>query len=94
MHLKIYTMRRTVYEGETSRVTLPTEMGEVTILDHHEPYVTILQPGKLRYDVPTSVELPQSHEKSPVRHGENSLPIKGGFLEVREGNEVRILADE
>jgi F0F1-type ATP synthase epsilon subunit len=94
MHLKIYTMRRTVYEGDTSRVTLPTEVGEVTILDHHEPYVTILQPGSLRYDVPTSVELPQSHEKSPIRHGENKLEIKGGFLEVREGNEVRVLADE
>lgn len=87
-------MRRTVYEGETSRVTLPTEMGEVTVLDNHEPYVTILQPGFLRYDVPTSVELPQSHEKSAIRHGENKLEIKGGFLEVREHNEVRILADE
>lgn len=86
-------MRRTVYEGETSRVTLPTAVGEVTILDHHEPYVTILQPGSLRYEIPVSVELP-SGEKSPLRHGENALPIKGGFLEVREGNEVRILADE
>jgi F0F1-type ATP synthase epsilon subunit len=87
-------MRRTVYEGETSRVTLPTSVGEITILEHHEPYVTVLKPGNLRYDVPTSVELPQSHEKSTIRHGENSLPIKGGFLEVREKNEIRILADE
>lgn len=94
MKLKIYTMRRTVYEGETSRVTLPTSVGEVTILDNHEPYVTVLQPGRLRYDVPVSVQLPQSHEKSPVTHGENALSIKGGFMEVREGNELRILADE
>ncbi len=94
MHLKIYTIRKTIYEGETSRVTLPTAVGEVTILDHHEPYVTVLQPGSLRYEVPTSVELPQSHEKSPIKHGENALPIKGGFMEVRDDNEVRILADE
>ena len=94
MKLSIYTLRKTIYEGDTSRVTLPTAVGEVTILDHHEPYVTVLKPGSLRYEVPTSVELPQSHDKSPLVHGENVLPIKGGFLEVKEGNELRILADE
>lgn len=79
MQLKIYTMRRTVYEGEASRVTLPTEVGEVTVLDNHEPYVTILQHGKLRYE---------------AAGAEQNVAIKGGFLEVRENNEVRILADE
>lgn len=98
MYLKIYTMRRTVYEGETARVTLPTEVGEVTVLDHHEPYVTILKSGQLRFDVPVSHNLPAFEGKAEVKgaitHGENKLAIKGGFLEVREGNEVRILADE
>lgn len=93
MNLKIYTMRRTVYEGETARVTLPTKVGEVTILDHHEPYVTILEGGMLRYEVPVTAELP-SGEKGATRKEERTLPIKGGFLEVREGNELRILADE
>lgn len=93
MKLAIYTMRRTVYEGETTRVTLPTEVGEVTVLDHHEPYVTILAPGSLRYEAHVVTELP-SGEKSAVRKEERNLPIKGGFLEVREGNELRILADE
>ena len=86
-------MRRTVYEGDTTRVTLPTVVGEVTILDHHEPYVTILQSGGLRYDVPVSTDLPTG-EKSASRMEERQFSIKGGFMEVREGNEVRILADE
>lgn len=86
-------MRRTVYEGETTRVTLPTAVGEVTILDHHEPYVTILQPGNLRYEAHVTTDLP-SGEKSAMRKEERMLPIKGGFLEVREGNELRVLADE
>ena len=86
-------MRRTVYEGETTRATLPSAVGEVTILDNHEPYVTILQPGNLRYEAHVVSELP-SGEKSAVRKEERTMPIKGGFLEVREGNEVRILADE
>lgn len=86
MKLSVYTMRRTVYSGETSRVTVPTITGEVTILDHHIPYVTVLEPGLLRY-------------ATIVPHGagtiekEESLQVTGGFLEVRENNEVRILAD-
>ncbi len=94
MKLSIFTIRRTIYEGETTRVTLPTAVGEVTILDHHEPYVTILKSGNLRYEVPVRSELPQSGAKSASRMEEKNFPIKGGFLEVREGNEVRVLADE
>ncbi len=72
-------MRRTVYGGDAGRLTLPTSVGEITVLDNHEPYVTILSAGKLRYE---------------VAGAEAHLVIKGGFLEVREGNEVRVLADE
>ncbi len=86
MKLSVYTMKRTVYSGSTPRVTAPTVTGEVTILEHHIPYVTILEPGLLRY-------------VAIVPHGagtiekEETLEIKGGFLEVRENNEVRVLAD-
>ena len=81
MKISIFTIKKTIYEGEGSRVTLPTAVGEVTVLDHHEPYVTILASGKLRYEV--------SGQKD-----EQHLKISGGFLEVRENNEVRILADD
>jgi len=87
MKLSIYTMRRTVFTGETTRVTAPTVTGEITVLDHHEPYVTILTPGELRY-------------VTIIPHGagtaekEETLKITGGFLEVRADNEIRILADE
>lgn len=86
MKLSVHTMKRTVYSGDTPRVTAPTVTGEVTILEHHEPYVTILEPGLLRY-------------VAIVPHGagttekEEVLTITGGFLEVRDNNEVRILAD-
>lgn len=86
MKLSVYTMKKTVYSGETPRVTAPTITGEVTILEHHEPYVTILKPGVLRY-------------VAIVPHGagtiekEEMLTITGGFLEVRDNNEIRVLAD-
>jgi ATP synthase F1 epsilon subunit len=86
MKLSVYTIKRTVFSGETPRVTVPTVTGEVTILEHHIPYVTILEPGLLRYThaVQQGAEMVQKEE---------SLAITGGFLEVRDNNEVRILAD-
>jgi len=78
MRLEIHTMRKTIFTGETSRLSLPTVTGEVTILDNHEPYITVLAQGKLKYE--TTV-------------GEQDLEIHGGFLEVRPNNNVRVLAD-
>ena len=67
-------------------MTVPTVTGEVTILEHHIPYVTVLEPGLLRY-THTVTEGAGTAEKEEV------LQITGGFLEVRDNNEVRILAD-
>jgi F0F1-type ATP synthase epsilon subunit len=87
MKLSIYTIKHTIYSGETSRVSLPTVTGEVTILDHHVPYVTLLTEGKVRYGkvVPSG---------AGTKEEEETILIKGGFLEVRDNNEVRVLADE
>ena len=86
MKLSVYTMKRTVYSGETPRITAPTITGEVTILEHHIPYVTVLKPGMLRYVAIVP------HGASTIEK-EEVLQISGGFLEVRENNEIRILAD-
>ncbi len=87
MKLSIYTIKHTVYSGETSRVSLPTVSGEVTILDHHVPYVTLLSAGKVRY----SKVVPAG---AGTKEEEETIAITGGFLEVRDNNEVRVLADE
>jgi F0F1-type ATP synthase epsilon subunit len=87
MKLSIYTMSQTVYQGETNKVNAPTIMGEITILNNHESYVTILSKGNLKYTKVYS-EGPNQGEF------EQTFPIKGGFIEIRPGNEVRILADE
>jgi len=87
MQLSIYTIRKTIYQGQTNRVTMPTVMGEITVLDNHEPYVTLLRPGSVQYTHPTA------HGASVIDK-ESNIEIKGGILEVRPNNEVRILADE
>ncbi len=75
---KIVTPERLVYEAEADSVSLPTPQGEITILPNHIPLVSSLVPGELL-----------------VRKGIDVQPmaISGGFIEVREGSEVTILAD-
>ncbi len=78
INLKIVTPERIVYEDVVDSVTLMTEMGEVTILPNHVPLVANLRAGEVRLK----------------KRGEESyLVASTGFLEVRPGNEVVILAD-
>lgn len=78
LSLKIVTPERVVYEDKVDSVTAMTQMGEVTILSGHIPLVANLQAGEL----------------SVRKNGtEEFLVASTGFLEVRSGNEVVILAD-
>jgi len=75
---KIVTLERVVYEDEVERLTVPTEMGEITVLARHVPLVSILKPGELKIK----------------KDGYTiSLAISTGFLEIRKNSEVYILAD-
>lgn len=78
LSLKIVTPERIVYEGTVDSVTAMTEMGEVTILPNHVPLVANLRAGELRVK---------------ENGTESFLVASTGFLEVRPGNEVVILAD-
>lgn len=73
----ITTPERTLLSEEIEQVSLPTEMGEITILPHHIPLVSLLKPGEMRV----------------IRNGKEELyAVAGGFLEVGL-NEVTVLAD-
>jgi F-type H+-transporting ATPase subunit epsilon len=75
---EITTPERTVYRAEADAVTVPTSTGEITILPGHAALVSELAPGGLT-----------------VRRGgeETHLLVTGGFVEVRSGSEVVVLAD-
>lgn len=75
--LKITTPERVVLEGEATQVTLPTQMGEITILPNHVPIISNIKIGV--------VEVFQAEKIQP-------MAISGGFLEFHE-NELTILAD-
>ena len=78
MLLEIVTAERLVYSEQVSGVVAPGIEGELGILPHHAPLLTILQPGEMRI----------------LKEGEDdtSLVVSGGFLEVM-ANRVVILAD-
>ena len=76
--LKIVTPERVVFEDEVDSVTLMTETGEITVLPNHVPLVTNLRAGEVR--------LQKGNE---VHH----LVASTGFVEIRPGSQVIVLAD-
>ena len=77
LHLELITPDRTVFEGDVDLVSLPTPQGEITVLPHHIPLLSILSPG--------SILLRQKEE-------EHLFAVSRGVIEV-DGTHVRVLAD-
>jgi F-type H+-transporting ATPase subunit epsilon len=75
--LDIVTAERVVYSGDVDEVIAPGIEGQLGILPHHAPLMTMLQAGEL----------------VARRSGQDEiLAISGGFLEVRP-DRVIVLAD-
>jgi len=78
LKFRIVTPERVVFEDDVNQVSLMTRDGEVTILPHHIPLVSIVQAGELRYK---------------KNDEEKFIAVSGGFVEVRADNTVTVLAD-
>jgi len=78
LKIDIVTAERVVYSAEVDVVIAPGVEGQLGILPHHAPLMTILQAGEL--------VVRKGGE-------EESLAISGGFLEVRP-DRVIVLADQ
>jgi F-type H+-transporting ATPase subunit epsilon len=75
--LDIVTAEQVIFSDDVDLVVAPGVEGQLGILPHHTPLMTMLQPGELRVR----------------KGGEESfLVITGGFLEVRP-DRIIILAD-
>ena len=77
LKLDIVTAERIVYSEEVDAVIAPGAEGQLGILPHHAPLMTILQSGEL--------VVRRGNE-------EDIMAISGGFLEVRP-DRVIVLAD-
>lgn len=77
--LDIVTQEKRLLTVETPRVTVETEMGEITVLPGHIPLLAKLKEGLLRFE--------------DTKGNEDIVAIFGGFLEVDSEGKVSILAD-
>ena len=77
IRLEIISAERVVYSEDVDIVVAPGIQGQLGILPHHAPLMTMLQPGELM--------VRRNNE-------EESMFVSGGFLEVR-GDKVVVLAD-
>ncbi len=77
MHLDIVTIERVIVSEEVDYVSAPALEGVVGILPKHQPMLTALSIGELRYK---------------KGNQESVFAIGGGFMEVRP-DKVTVLAD-
>lgn len=80
MKVSLYSLKKILFQGEAQLLNCKTMAGEITILDNHDSLITVLTAGVIR--------IVDNSKK------EHFFPIKSGFLEVRQGNEVRCIIEE
>lgn len=79
MHVGVYSIEKVLFNGVAREVNCRTRSGEITILDHHEPLISLLAPGAI---------------KVVDEHGaEQFFNVDGGFLEVNAQDQVKILVE-
>ena len=77
--VSVISPERVLFEGEVESVVAPAFDGEVGILEHHAPMMTLLGRGELRLAGGTS---------SGAR-----FQVEGGFLQVAD-NHVRVVTEQ
>lgn len=78
LHFELVTPDRVVFKTDVDQVTLPTTMGEITVLPHHAPLVATLVPGVARL---------------VVGKNDEDVAVSGGFIQIGADGTVRVIAD-
>ncbi len=78
INFKIATPEKVVYKNEVDSISVPTKMGEITVLPNHIPLITVLTAGEI---------IVRNGEEVIA------MAVSGGFLEVLS-TKVVILADK
>ena len=78
MKFRIVTPDGITFEDEITQVSVPTQSGEITILPHHIPLVSVLKAGEIRIT---------------KENNETDIAVSTGVIEVRPQDEVYVIAD-
>ena len=79
MQVSIYSLKKVLFDGDAESVNCQTESGEITILDHHRPLISMLKAG--------TVKILDKQKK------EHYIPVSSGFLEVGSGNRTKLIVE-
>ena len=79
MQLGVYSLERVLYQGEAISVTCETLAGEITILDHHQPLISVLKKGVMTI-----------LDKNKKEHYIN---VSSGFLNMSKNQQLKILIE-
>ncbi len=78
LKLEVVTQEKLLLQAEVTSLTVETVLGEITILPEHQPLVSRLKEGVLKY----------------IEGGKDEyVAIFGGFIEVSDHGSVSVLAD-
>lgn len=79
MNIAIHSIRGTLYQGTAEKVICRTDLGQMTVLDHHIPLVSNI--------TGPAVDIVDAAGE------QRSIPLVSGFIEVRPRSEVVILTN-
>lgn len=77
LKLTITTPDRSMFSGDVDSVSLPTPDGEITVLPHHIPLISIISPGTVVLR---------------TKEGEQMLAVSRGVVEI-DGQTLSVLVD-
>jgi F-type H+-transporting ATPase subunit epsilon len=77
MRVTVISPDGSIFDGEAESLQVPAYDGQVGILPHHAPFMTLLGEGTLQVR---------------AAGGERAFTVQGGFLQV-VGNVVRVVAE-
>jgi len=80
MTIGVYSLEKVLYKGEAVSVNCNTQMGEITILNHHRPLISILVRGTMKI--------------VDDQHHDHYVQVRSGFLEVNSKNQAKFLIEE
>ena len=79
MKVGVYSLEKVLFQGDAVSVNCNTKIGEITILENHEPLISVLEKGTMKI-------IDQENK-------EWYIPVSSGFLEIKN-NEGKFLVEE
>lgn len=79
MKLFVYSIKKSLYEGNAEKLICTTPQGQITVLDHHTPLITKV--------TGPAVEIVDKRGEKVI------IDLDSGVLEVRPESEVVLLVD-